>query len=238
MSVWAGSPAQAQTDTTTTSWGFDYEFDGENSVDQVFNVIMIIMDVFFILDIYFQLNLARFEKGVLIDDKIRIRQSYVKGWFPVDAAAASSSVISIFSLLFKSDKEEKGNESFMKILRMLRMIRVAKVAKLGNTGIPDRLFPGFSVLQRLLSIMMLIIVTAHMCSSVFVLLEEAVPFCTADDCEDYDQSVDFGWLQAYLEGRGVDYDENWQTNHRSILVQKYILALYWGIITMTTVGCK
>ena len=134
----------------------------------------------------------------------------------IDVAAAASSLLSVVSAI---SKNSEGSAGQLKLLRVLRMLRVAKVARLGDEShLLSKLLPGFHLMNKLITIMGIIIVSAHVVSSIFILISNGA------------------WLENYVEGSGIEWDDSWTVDSNNGRLQKYILSLYWGIITMTTVG--
>lgn len=157
--------------------------------------------------------------GCAVTQRSKIVRKYLKTWFPIDFVAT-------FPWTFFLE----GHISFQN-LQMVRMIRVFRCARTGR--ILDRMTSSWALRSELVHAFKFLIyvsVVAHVLACAFFIWPGlfhdgscvgGVAECTA---EEKTGSVPGSWIEHY-ELEAMDND-----------MQRYVMALYWSMTTMTTIG--
>ena len=194
-----------------------------------------VLDLIFICDLVMQFFLAYQngpEKGsTWVKSLPMIRKRYMKGWFAVDLL----SVLPFWSIgmVINADQDDGagadadesgggGAESLLRIVRAVRLFRLIKLGKvLGMSRILKRYEAYMDVTYALISLMKmlyLIIAWSHLQACVWGM----IPTLEAEGT--------VTWLTDLAESQGttvVDLDPG----------LKYSAALYWSVMTLTSIGC-
>ncbi len=106
----------------------------------------------FTFDIFMNFNTAVQGKGKLIYDRDRIKESYLKGWFFVDAAAAFP--IPLLGLLFPG----AGTAGLFRVLRLNRLLKLLRISRSLKRLSGPRMNPA---IFRLVLLVFWIMMAAH-----------------------------------------------------------------------------
>ena len=195
----------------------------------------VVIDCFFIIDIFVNFNLGIIVHGEYVDDRREVIKSYVKGMFLFDCV--TSIPVSFFELVAKVECDRAAGQvdaaaggSQLRIIRAikpLRWFKIGKVMRLGEFGAVINLLMDYlnvsprhgKTLKVLVSLTMLI----HMMACIY-------------------------WLWKILGGSDLDEvnefldSQPWGSDGRSDLssssgkLQAYIISVYVITMTLTTVG--
>lgn len=176
------------------------------------------MDCFFATDIVLNFFTAFEKDEMLVQNRARIRQQYLRTWFFPDTA---STIALPMELIFHS-----LDATWLKMLRLLRLaklLRLVKVAgKMANMNINEYINPA---LLQLVSLMVKILMVAHFIACGWFMVNE---------CSDLMAQCGPGSIDCSGWGRG---DGVWtkcglQANRMS----QYVASFYFAIATMMAVG--
>jgi len=183
----------------------------ETSLNVLF-VINRIVDLFFISDMVLQFFLMYRdeEKGVLIKDQNQIIAEYMKCWLWIDIISVLP--FDMISLLMKSDELSKA-----KALRIVRLLRLAKLLRILRAGrMFDRWESAIAVNYSMLTLakfLFLTVIVAHWMA------------CAWHMVKVIEDNADENWVVGYLGA-----------NHNLPHDEVYVVALYWAVMTMSTIG--
>ena len=172
-----------------------------------------VVDGWFVLDMFVQFNLAfkvNKHTDTYVTDRGLIAKQYLRGFFMIDLL----SILPYDSL--------PGSVSDLKALRMLRLLKLMKLLRVLRAGrIFKRLESNVVVhygVMKLWSFLFLVIFSAHLMA------------CALRLVTGIEDNPDANWiLNYYGDERYAKYDDPpWAT--------LYLLAYYWSIMTMTTIG--
>ena len=192
-----------------------------------------VLDLIFICDLVIQFFLAYQngpEKGsTWVKSLPSIRKRYMKGWFAVDLLSVLP--FWTFGMVVNSQNDDSagadesgggGAESLLRVVRAVRLLRLIKLGKvLGMSRILKRYEAHMDVTYALLSLikmLFLIVAWSHLQACVWGM----IPTLEAEGTET--------WLTALAESEGTtvqDLDPG----------LKYSAALYWSVMTLTSIGC-
>lgn len=173
----------------------------------------LIMSFCFLADLAFSFRTAYWHEGAWITDRKKIKDSYLGGWFWIDAP--SSLPLELLDLI-PGDTSELG---FLRFLRMFRLLRLLKLLKL------DQLIEQIEEqLEMSLRFLRLVIMLVKVCFVGHFL--GCFWYMTALNAE---RNGEVTWVEQYAAR--YDYDLQDYTNG-----QYYLWSLYWALTTLTTVG--
>jgi len=96
----------------------------------VFAIMSLLVDIFFLFDIFMNFVTGFYDKGTLVLDKRRCFWQYTKTWLAID-------LLGIFPWRYASPAENQGGTTkmlrllrFMKFIRLLKLLRVIKLRRL------------------------------------------------------------------------------------------------------------
>ena len=202
------------------------------SVDALF-AINRALDLIFICDLVIQFFLA-YQNGpdkgsTWVKSLPMIRKRYLKGWFAVDFLSVLP--FWTFGMVINSQNDDGagadesgggGAESLLRVVRAVRLLRLIKLGKvLGMSRILKRYESHMDVTYALLSLMkmlFLIVAWSHLQACVWGM----IPTLEAEGT--------VTWLTDLAESEGTtvqDLDPG----------LKYSAALYWSVMTLTSIGC-
>lgn len=178
------------------------------------NVLFVInrlMDLFFITDLVMQFFLMyRDEDGRLIKDQKMIIKRYIKCWLWIDTVSVLP--FDMLGVIYDSDEINK-----FKALRIIRLFRLAKLLRILRAGrMFDRWESAVAVNYSMLTLgkfVFLTVIVAHWMACAWHMIK-----IIEDDTTN-------NWVIGYL---GSDHDLN--------TFEIYICALYWAVMTMSTIG--
>lgn len=148
--------------------------------------------------------------GKWVTSRAKIAQSYLAGWFWVDVP--SSVPVELISLFF-----DASGLSVLRFLRILRLVRLVKLVKVDEYI--ETLENAFDMNLRVLRVVLMAIKLAFLCH---------IMGCLWFSLGRLAKPGEGSWLEDYDEGRPGDPN--------TTAAIKYHYAVYWSIVTMTTVG--
>mmetsp|Transcript_27390 Transcript_27390/g.89649 ORF Transcript_27390/g.89649 Transcript_27390/m.89649 type:complete len:686 (+) Transcript_27390:150-2207(+) len=197
-----------------------------------------IVDFCFLVDLLFNFNLIYFDEnlgsGTWIADRHKIASHYFRGYFWIDFISILP--FDSIGLIYESDALAD-----LKVLRLTRLLRLFKLLRVLRSGrILRRLEDNINVDYNLLMLNKFIIGTlfiAHWLACIWGLLPQVVG--------SYDD-----WVTSYFEGhydggedcraKFYDWEDDGNKRFRACLnistYDEYIAALYWALVTMSTIG--
>ena len=186
--------------------------------------VEVIISLFFIVDVVLTFNTAymRWDDGLLVLDRRQISINYLRGWFALDALAATP--IELIDLAIKSlsahghASAETESLRVLRILRLFRLVRLLRLLKL-RTYV-DKLEDTMNALNINLQILQFAKVVAGILYLMHIL--GCFWFALADA-----STHEVTWLMAYGDPAAVHVEAVWQ---------HYLLSIYWALTTLTTVG--
>ena len=199
--------------------------DGDSAADLVDNGLWILnqfVNLVFLFDMFLSFFMMYREDakkgGGLVRDLPQIRMHYLKGWFFID-------LISIipFGLI-------PGAGAFG-LLRMIRILRLLKLARIFRASRIYKRFQARNSLPHSVEAMFRIIVTlvvlTHWMACAWILTANMQP------------ASRWTWLDAYADSYICDGDCSvWPS--RDVMIEKpsqiYYGAIYWSVVTVTSVG--
>jgi hypothetical protein len=177
-----------------------------------------IIDALFLIDILVIFNSAFYDEDVeLIDDRKDIAISYIQGWFIVDLLA-----IIPFDQIINSggDYNQLARVArvgrlykLVKLTRLFRMLKVIKQKSKILAYINEFLKIGFGM-ERLLFFLIVFMILSHLASCLWIIMATLY---------NPDGSFKGTWMENF---------EEYEESNKNI----YIVAFYWIISTITTVG--
>ena len=185
------------------------------------------LDLIFICDLVLQFFLAYQsgpEKGSRwVKSLPSIRNRYLRGWFAVDLLSVLP--FWIFGMVINSQSDDQADsdsaQSLLRVVRAVRLLRLIKLGKvLGMSRILKRYEAHMDVTYALISLIkmvFLIVAWSHLQACMWGM----VPTLEAEGTET--------WLTDLAESEGTtvqDLDPG----------LKYAAALYWSVMTLTSIG--
>ena len=172
----------------------------------------ILMDSLFLFDILLSFCTAYEEKGFIVRDMGKIAKNYLRTWFLPDLAG--SFPFDRILTLVASQQPGFGSTNLFRVLRFVRMLKLFRALKLMNrlSRLKDKEgYEQFTSLIGILTASFLLMFVAHALGCFFTML--------------LDPSEPTDWLRHYRPELADAGD--WV---------RYVTALYWAIITITTTG--
>lgn len=191
-----------------------------------------LIDLIFISDMILAFvtayKLPKHQGGGLVKDLRKIRKKYFQGWFWIDAVA-----IIPFDLI---DMLSSGsNMSFLSILRTFRILRLLRLLRMAKASrIYQEIASSVSLRQSTIGLAKytcMLIVVSHWMACLWILLGKM-------------QSNDvWTWLDELAmklncgnPAVGDDCGTKHPPRENLLVLETYFAALYWSIITITSVG--
>lgn len=183
------------------------------------DIIDIIIDCIFGLDMLFNFFEAyEDEQGDLILDPHKIQMRYLTGWFFVDFMATFP-----FSLVLGQRSSAAKMSRFLRaprLFRLFRLLRILKLVKMLNlTAFFHRLEDNSDIhpgVFRILKLIFWVILVSHASSCVWL----AIPVL---------EQSGGSWLSEKLGQSDITFEEQSSFS-------KYLVAMYWSMTCLTTVG--
>ena len=164
------------------------------------------IDLVFMLDIALTFVTQFENQGVMEKNLAIIARHYLESWFFPDLAGSFP-----FDIVIAAAMGSAGNLSAMKLIRMVRLIRAAKfLSKLHKLKQKEGM-EAFGPAIGIFSAIFILIFSAHFLGCFFMLLAGTETGVT--------------WLSHY--DPDLEYADNFT---------RYIVALYWAVISLTTMG--
>lgn len=171
------------------------------------DIVEIIFDVLFALDIFLTFNRPIEEHGRLIWDRKVIAKHYLSGWFAVDFVATVP-----LDILFMSLTEPKSAAArTLSCLGLLRLLRLYRIKYMFNDLEKNPMLPYLAFVAIKFAI--LLAITGHWSACCLYYLARI---------EEFDEGT---WVYAY----NPDLPS-------MPTADQYTTSLYWAVVTLTTVG--
>jgi voltage-gated potassium channel Kch len=171
------------------------------------------VDILFMVDICFSFVTAIEIDGVYIRDLRSVAINYLRTWFAADFAG-SFPFDTVISFAVES-QGSLGSTNFIRVLRFVRMLKLIRAVRLVSRLNKLKHRDGLEVLAPIIGIstsIFILVFTAHLLGCFFTMLISI-------------QSDSVNWLTNY-DPELSDADD--QT--------RYVVALYWAMISVTTMG--
>lgn len=183
------------------------------SVNGLF-VINRIIDFFFIVDmvIQFFLMFRDEEKGVLIKKQDQIIKRYLSGWFWIDLVA----ILPFDMIGVIANSDDLNNLKALRIARLMRLFKLLRILRAGRMF--DRWESSIAInysVMTLVQFVALTIVVAHWLACLWHMTVSI-------------ENDETNWVTNY----GDPADPNGELTTAEV----YIVALYWAVMTMSTIG--
>ena len=191
-------------------WGTD------DTGEQVWAVLDVIITTVFVFDIVINFRTARVDEENVVQKPSQVAKLYMREWFVVDVLSTfpwETAAGLIFNASDGDGVRWSSAPKVLKSLRLLRMMRMLRMLRLqamvASLTAEISLFVG--TLARLLQVVFWMTLTAHImgCAWFFIAADEGL-------------------------GSGTWADE-YRMEDRSRL-SRYIISVYWAFVTVTTVG--
>ena len=164
------------------------------------------IDVFFMIDICLTFVTQFENQGVMEKNLAVIARNYISSWFFPDLAGSFP-----FDIVIAAAMGSAGNLSAMKLIRMVRLVRAAKFLSKLNKLKQKEGMEAFGPAIGIFSSIFILVFSAHFLGCFFTLLAGTETGVT--------------WLIHY--DADLEYADNFT---------RYIVALYWAVISLTTMG--
>eukprot|EP00961_Rhodomonas_salina_P160433 2159758-Rhodomonas_salina.1 len=202
-------------------------------------VVNLIADIVFMMEIFLNFNTAYYseEAMILVREHRLIAARYMKGWFYIDIC--SSLPLEHIMCAVGAGASNSALLRAVKIMRFLKLARIAKflrVLRKWEMQSGSRVF-GTSV--RIIKFVSLMVMSAHLCGCLWMLLidmaqcqiplDAGLPDSTSSCSCHGDNCQPLNWMVLYDEELAED-----RSNDTS--ASKYLLSLYFTIMTLATVG--
>jgi len=219
--------------TITYQLGFGQEFSGTLAN------IDILVDCIFTLDILLTFNGAVIDKDeLLVTDRRKIAYLYLRGWFPID-------FITTFPIdrVVLAANDGDGNSAVLRSVKLIRAIRLVRLIKIIQIVVKSGFFEKVEdilgvhpAILRFVKVVVIMCFFAHL----FACVLYAMSTCN--------EATGMGcWKESYCVGAGAWDDDSLYDDTRNpkgegeCLAEmdsglQYIVALYWSVTTMTSIG--
>lgn len=217
-------------------------------------IINLVVDSVFMCEIALNFFTGYYDdtEEFIMDPKL-IAKRYLKGWLPIDFLSSLPVDRILCSAGLSLDDESVISSSpavrGVKVLRMLKLARVLKFLRVLKTWEARSGSKVFSHAIRFLKFLSMMVMTAHMSACVWMLLIEVVQ-CGYDVTTD---STPEGTMSGHctcipqpaLHRTDADHCQPWNwlvrydpqlANDPGLASSKYIVSLYFTIVTLSTVG--
>lgn len=181
--------------------------------NKFFEVMDLLIDILFFMDILMSMLSAYYLNGVLVEDLKTLATQYVKSWFWFDLFSTFP-----YDYFVEMDASYLFLTKISKLLKILKLFRIARIKEqFTKNQISKKIFNYFRVGQQLsefISFSLIIIVLTHVTGCFWFFLTKI-----------YEQDT---WYEhAILDGL---------ISPNSSELEVYILSFYWAISTICTVG--
>ena len=182
------------------------------------------MDLYFFCDIFLSFRTGYVDSRGELQYKGRLLvQHYLKTWFWIDVASCLPfNYIAMFPGLVTVSQDDARSNRLLKTLRLLRLLKLLRLMRINR--IIQRYEAEFHVLltsMKLAKLGFLILGLGHwLCCAWY--------YCGSIESTSLDPNGKklVGWVQANYHGSSADRG----------FMSRYFKALYWSMMTMTTVG--
>jgi len=193
-----------------------FAFDDRIHSDEILNLIDMVVDVLFIVDIVIMFVSAYEHNGHLYTDLTSISRKYVRsGWFFIDCVAAFP--FSFFSLAFSRSyiADVSKSTKMVRIFKLLRALKLVRLFRLKESFENLEYNPNIHAgMLRGFSLAFLLVMFGHFMGCIW--------YWIGMETRDHEEG---SWFDiASIDPEDVDLFEAW------------ILSFYWSLTTLTTIG--
>ena len=171
------------------------------------------IDVIFMIDIAISFVTAVDIEGYYVRDLRTIAGNYARTWFAADFAG-SFPFDNVITLAFESQGSVSAT-TFIRILRFIRMLKIIRAVRFVSRLNKLKNRDGLEVLAPIIGIstsIFILVFTAHLLGCFFTMLLAS-------------ETDDVNWLTHYNPELSDAGDQT-----------RYVVALYWAMISVTTMG--
>ena len=205
------------------------------------------VDIYFLIDIATNFWVGFILDDVYITDRSRIARSYLSCWFWIDLLTSLpiTSFIEVVTLGMAEPASAVVNGtvaaadgsliSFLRVPRMLRIVRIARLLKLLRLIKLAKLMSNWgddggdlSLAKRLGKLLGIVFFIAHLCGCAYC-------FCVLVNVNPDTGALPVNSWMASVDNRNVP-GTTWVNESDVDKGRAYLLALYWALPTLTTVG--
>ena len=202
---------------TTFAVPYNLAFIRERDKDEPldwYQILDLIFDVFFCVDIVFSFCTAHVVKGMYVTDLKLIARRYLSSWFWIDAPG---SIPFDKIVIYTTSSQDSGPAlKALKFIRLLKILRVVKfLDKLKQLEAKDQ-SGSLRVFLQIFRALFIMVFSAHFYGCMFVLFR--------DQAMSSPENMD-NWMDQY------DPDLRDKENE-----QKYVASIYWALATVSTIG--
>ena len=215
---------------TATITPYDVGFNKVNiGVSSPLTTVNRIIDILFIIDIFATFCTPVFVHGAWITNHKAIAWRYATGWLVIDVAAAIP-----FELLAVSGDGKLRDYSLIRVIRLTRLAKILRVFR--ATRLLERAQVNYALNHAQISVIkyiLIIIIMSHWLACLFGISEAltlSAEHCVNSTWVDMD-SVEDTWVKVYF-GEELGFENYCSISPSS----KYLGALYWSVMTVTTIG--
>ena len=205
------------------------------------------VDFYFLIDIVTNFWVGFILDGGYVTDRFRIARSYLSCWFWIDLLTSLpiTSFIEVVTLGMAEPASAVVNGtvaaedgrliSFLRVPRMLRIVRIARLLKLLRLVKLAKLMSNWgddggdlSLAKRLGKLLGIVFFIAHLCGCAYC-------FCALVNVDSDTGALPVNSWMASVDNRKVP-GTTWVNESDVDKGRAYLLALYWALQTLTTVG--
>eukprot|EP00940_MAST-03C_sp_MAST-3C-sp2_P002588 g2588.t1 len=185
-------------------------------------VLDLLVDCFFLTDCALNFNVAVIDdEGEMISNPIEIRRIYLRGWFTIDLG--TSIPVAAITLIFTGG-DAPNNLEFQKLLRIVRILRLFKLLRMARFVVMMSRWESDASIRFILTKAVMLLVVICTCTHFMACLFAWTAVLEADDDG---VLASASWPTRYLDVTNTDDMGDSEV---------YLWALYWGVVTITTVG--
>ena len=216
----------------TASVPYRIGFDQETRPWEFWFVFDMLVDVYFLVDIVLSFRTAYHNyHGDLEYYPAQIIKNYLRTWFPVDMVG--STPVNYIVLVMELDADSVGYTSnkFLRMMRLFRLLKLLRLLRLNRLLKKyEEAFYGIKSSMKLSKIAGSVFVIGHWLACVWWFFGTS-EWIDPEDLEYEPGSGDqiYPWTERVF---GPDV----HNSTRVLQSTKYVTALYWSFMTMTTVG--
>jgi len=206
------------------------------TLNSVFGVIALLIDICLCIDIILNFRTAYFHKIdhlKLIIDPTSIAKHYLKGWFIIDLITSFPFHFIVPQTNTTSNDSFDEVTTYIKVLRIFRLLRVIKIMRLFKMvklfdGILKRIVVREMLIAlRLLKIVAFMLLYSHLCACVWYVV----------GCESQ-KKYGISWISENTNISHDCYYDPSAINGEQLtpVFERYSYAWYWSVVTLFTTG--
>ena len=207
-------------------------FDHDTHPWEFFFVLDLFVDVYFLLDIALSFRTAFYNhQGDLEYYPGQIIKHYVSTWFPVDLMG--SAPVNYIVLVMELDANSQGYKSnkFFRMMRLFRLLKLLRLLRLNRLlSKYEEAFYGIKSGMKLTKIAGSVLIVGHWLACVWWY------FGTSEWIDVEDREFDALSGELILPWTEHVFGPDMHNSTGAGQSRKYVTALYWSFMTMTTVG--